>query len=67
MIHSGSDMSPGFLPSGDHQSCRSPDVTEDSKEHLMALTGRFDFRRTMTGHLQLWVEYGANSFWCFLT
>jgi len=33
----------------------------------MALTGRFDFRRTMTGHLQLWVEYGANSFWGFLT
>jgi hypothetical protein len=33
----------------------------------MALTGRFDFRRTVTGHLRLWVEYDANSFWGFLT
>ena len=33
----------------------------------MALTGRFDFRRTMSGHLRLWVEYDANSFWGFLT
>jgi hypothetical protein len=32
----------------------------------MALTGRFDFRRTMTGHLRLWVEYDANSLWDFL-
>jgi hypothetical protein len=33
----------------------------------MALTGRFDFRRTMTGHLQLWLEYESNAFWGFLT
>jgi hypothetical protein len=33
----------------------------------MALTGRFDFRRTMTGHLRLWVEYDANTFWGSLT
>jgi hypothetical protein len=33
----------------------------------MALTGRFDFRRTMTGQLRLWVEYDANGFWDFLT
>ena len=33
----------------------------------MALTGRFDFRRTMTGQLRLWVEYDATGFWDFLT
>ena len=33
----------------------------------MALTGRFDFRRTMTGQLRLWVEYDTNGFWDFLT
>jgi hypothetical protein len=33
----------------------------------MALTGRFDFRRTMTGQLRLWLEYDANGFWDFLT
>ena len=33
----------------------------------MALTGRFDFRRTMTGQLRLWVEYDANGFWDVLT
>ncbi len=33
----------------------------------MALTGRFDFRRTMTGHLRLWLEYESNGFWDFLT
>jgi hypothetical protein len=29
----------------------------------MALTGRFDFRRTMTGHLR----HESNGFWDFLT
>jgi hypothetical protein len=33
----------------------------------MALTGRYDFRRTMTGQLRLWVEYDANGFWDVLT
>jgi hypothetical protein len=33
----------------------------------MALTGRFDFRRTMTGQLRLWLEYDATGFWDFLT
>jgi hypothetical protein len=33
----------------------------------MALTGRYDFRRTMTGQLRLWVEYDSNGFWDFLT
>ena len=33
----------------------------------MALTGRFDFRRTMTGQLRLWLEYESNGFWDFLT
>jgi hypothetical protein len=33
----------------------------------MALTGRFDFRRTMTGHLRLCLEYESNGFWDFLT
>jgi hypothetical protein len=33
----------------------------------MALTGRYDFRRTMTGQLRLWVEYDATGFWDFLT
>ncbi len=33
----------------------------------MALTGRYDFRRTMTGRLRLYVEYNANGFWDFLT
>jgi hypothetical protein len=33
----------------------------------MALTGRFDFRRTMTGQLRLWLEYESNGFWDFIT
>jgi len=33
----------------------------------MALTGRYDFRRTMTGQLRLWVEYDSNGIWDFLT
>jgi hypothetical protein len=33
----------------------------------MALTGRFDFRRTMTGQLRLWLEYESNGFWDVLT
>jgi hypothetical protein len=32
----------------------------------MALTGRFDFRRTMTGQLRLWLKYESNGFWDFL-
>jgi hypothetical protein len=33
----------------------------------MALTGRFDFRRTMSGRLRLYVEYNAHGFWDFLS
>ena len=33
----------------------------------MALTGHFDFRRTITGQLRLWVEYDSTGFWDFLT
>jgi hypothetical protein len=33
----------------------------------MALTGRYDFRKSMTGRLRLYVEYNANGFWDFLT
>jgi hypothetical protein len=33
----------------------------------MALTGRFDFRRTMNGRLRLYVQYNAHGFWDFLT
>jgi hypothetical protein len=37
------------------------------KESRMALTGHYDFRRTITGQLRLWVEYDSNGFWDFLT
>ena len=33
----------------------------------MALTGRFNFRKTLTGRLRLQVEYEGASLWGFLT
>ncbi len=33
----------------------------------MALTGRFNFRKTLTGRLRLQVEYEGASLWSFLT
>ena len=33
----------------------------------MALTGRFNFRKTLTGRLRLQVEYEGMSLWGFLT
>ena len=33
----------------------------------MALTGRFNFRKTLSGRLRLQVEYEGSSLWGFLT
>ena len=33
----------------------------------MALTGRYDFRRSLTGHLGLQVEYEGTRLWGLLT